>query len=142
MVIYYQEIYLAMEIHASHLAILPSLLYRYHEQDQTPDSVYLDYDDLFSGNEWSIYTAMSSTMAFNSTLPRDRVYGLLAFASPISRAAIGMDYSGQKTDADVFQRVHGTCPQVQRQSFTVGICQYKLKNVRFTIVGTQLLSRK
>ncbi len=78
-------------------------LYRYHEQDQTPDSVYLDYDDLFSGNEWSIYTAMSSTMAFNSTLPRDRVYGLLAFASPISRAAIGMDYSGQKTDADVFK---------------------------------------
>ncbi len=77
-------------------------LQRYHEQNQT--FMISSRNILFSKSR-SIWEALLSTTAFNSTLPRDRIYGLLAIAPRTSRAAIDVDYSGRKTDGDIFKEL-------------------------------------
>ncbi|KJA17678.1 hypothetical protein HYPSUDRAFT_79586 [Hypholoma sublateritium FD-334 SS-4] len=71
-------------------------LERYLEQNVT-------VRDMSPSKNKSIWEALLSTTNFNSTLPRDRIYGLLAIASSTSQAAIDVDYSGRKTDGDVFK---------------------------------------
>lgn len=114
----------------------PLLLQFHYGRNPVPQSFFKqrwklpdNFNLVFTSKDRDILMALVSTRSFNSTLPRDKIYGLLAIVSPTSRAAIDVDYSGRKTDSDVFKElmVH------------VLKCDMRLLPLQYVEAGTKML---
>lgn len=51
----------------------------------------------------SFWEAIKATLSFSSTMPRDKVYGILGLCTPYDREAVKVDYTQQKTDGQVYK---------------------------------------
>ncbi|PPQ91384.1 hypothetical protein CVT25_004151 [Psilocybe cyanescens] len=50
-----------------------------------------------------LWEGIKATLSFSSTMPRDKVYGILGLCTTSDRGAIKVDYTQQKTDGEVYK---------------------------------------